>query len=426
MNTVMVIMGMIVLVINCITMILTFPGKRSLPFTIGVLLAFTVVFYAVLYLSGIILPDYGGLPGLAYLPVMVMLFSGKLLQKTFAYFLQFIFTSFQVAIAQTAGGFFAKFGDNVSAIVSLVSLFIMLTAYVVIMLKSGRKLFVRLFEYGRDREWAFYAFGAMFSFAVLVASQIAPGSIWHVFLVLFFIVWSFAVLCFAIISTHEKIKHQYEAEFVRDLIFSGSDHYQKMNEMYDALRIMRHDYKYHMDTISELLNAGDKTEAEKYVADIKKQMSEKQLPAYCSNSVLNALLAGYAERCHTQSTVYIVEISMPLSIAIPNYEMCIILGNLLENAIEASARLDDKRKIELVINTQGSHLAIMVKNRFDGAVLQDNSRPVTMKKDGGLGLRSVQAVAARYGGELMTEWDIETFTAYVLLSLKMKCHEGNV
>jgi sensor histidine kinase regulating citrate/malate metabolism len=188
-----------------------------------------------------------------------------------------------------------------------------------------------------------------------------------------------------------------------------------MNKFHDTLRILRHDYKYHLDTIGELLSSGNKEETEKYLSEIKTQFANKELPVFCSNSVLNALLAGYAERCANVDISFSAKISLPDRITVPNYEMCIVLGNLLENAVEACNRQDGIRKIVVVVNTQGANLAIMVKNSYSGEVTQDSDRLVSKKKDGGLGLRSVQAVASRHNGELMTEWDDKIFSAYVLM-----------
>jgi hypothetical protein len=168
----LVAMGMVVLAINCTTMILTFPGKRGLPFTIGALVLFTAAFYAVLYLTGMIVPDYGGLPGLLDLPVMILLFEGQFFHKVFAYFLQFLLTAFQVALAEAVSGFFARFGGEVSFVVFLSALAVLFTAYVSLMFKFGRRVFDRLFVYGRPAEWALYSFGAMFAFAVLATTQI--------------------------------------------------------------------------------------------------------------------------------------------------------------------------------------------------------------------------------------------------------------
>ncbi|MDR0442057.1 MAG: ATP-binding protein, partial [Treponema sp.] len=138
--------------------------------------------------------------------------------------------------------------------------------------------------------------------------------------------------------------------------------------------------------------------------------------------------SSYADRCEKLHICYDVKLALPET-PIPNYEMCIILGNLLENAVEAAqpvgaahpvgAARQSKTdsRIELVVQTQGTHLAIMVKNNYSGELTLADGKPVSAKKDSGFGLRSVRAVAARYDGEVITEWDKETFKTYVMLSM---------
>lgn len=235
--------------------------------------------------------------------------------------------------------------------------------------------------------------------------------------------WGSFVLILSVgVTTTREIVRQYNEnmlmeERVRGIIASGREHYQTMNEMYDTLRILRHDYKYHLSAIRELLHAGQQDNADRYLVDVETQLSAGEIQVFCKNSVINALLASYAERLSKLKIRFTFEISLPESISVPDYDLCIILGNLLENAVEACQKQIKNRCIELVVKSHGTQLAIMVKNSFDGAVRQDKNRLVSTKKEGGIGLRSIQMITARYGGELFTEWNTETFTAYVLMHL---------
>jgi sensor histidine kinase regulating citrate/malate metabolism len=71
--------------------------------------------------------------------------------------------------------------------------------------------------------------------------------------------------------------------------------------------------------------------------------------------------------------------------------------------------------IELSVTTQGSQFAVRVKNNFNGEVAVENGRPISAKKDGGFGLRSIQTLINRLEGHTLFEWDKESFTSYVLL-----------
>ena len=157
-----------------------------------------------------------------------------------------------------------------------------------------------------------------------------------------------------------------------------------------------------------------------YLSGLQTQLTEKELPSFCDNPVINSLAADYARRCGELEIETDFSISMPDGFSVPNYEMCIVLGNLLENAVEACQKLNPRmaagrnRKIELVVKMEGEHLAIMVRNTFDGNVAKAGEELVSMKKDGGIGLQSVKAVAAQYCQSFFTEYDKEWFSAYVL------------
>lgn len=232
-----------------------------------------------------------------------------------------------------------------------------------------------------------------------------------------FAFWSFAILCFAIINTHEITKRRVEAEFANGILSSGRGYYEQMNEMQDTLRILRHDLKYHITVAREMLRSGQGEELDGYLSDVESLVTENDLPVFCKNTVVNALLSGFAERCRKLDIRYCFAVALPESLSIPNYEICVVLGNLLENAVEATRKRAGGRYIELNVNFQYQQLAVIVENSFDGAILSHDGQPVSGKQDGGFGLRSVQAVTERYGGKLLTEWCAETFKAYALMGV---------
>ncbi|MCL2084604.1 MAG: GHKL domain-containing protein, partial [Oscillospiraceae bacterium] len=199
-------------------------------------------------------------------------------------------------------------------------------------------------------------------------------------------------------------------EQVRVIISAGSDHYRKMDALHEKLRILHHDVKYHLAAVGELAASGDNDGIGRYLSGVQARLSENGMRDYCSNNVINALLSSYAERCAQAGIRYGVEASLPEKLTIPDYDLCIVVGNLLENAVEACGRLTGGQYIDLWLKPLGEQLALIVRNSFDG-------RLAGKKSGGGLGLKSVDAVAAMYDGELTTEWDGESFTAGVTVRL---------
>ena len=99
------------------------------------------------------------------------------------------------------------------------------------------------------------------------------------------------------------------------------------------------------------------------------------------------------------------------TLAISDYEMCIITGNLLENAVTACKRTPEgkKRYIELRMHRHDDNFGFMVENSFDGVLNQNGDKLVSAKKDGGFGMNSII-------GEYTPIWDENTFKAFVYLA----------
>lgn len=212
-------------------------------------------------------------------------------------------------------------------------------------------------------------------------------------------------------------KERYEAKFAQGIVATGREHYQKMDEMYARLRILRHDYKYHLNAIRKMLQARDMEGADEYLTGIEQKLSGYELQNFCSNHVINALVADYAERCRELDIQLDVRLHMPMSLTIPDYDLCIILGNLLENALNACEKLSQGCTIKLETQNTRNQLLFMVKNSFDGNIRHKDGIPFSKKANGGFGLRSVKEVIDGYGGDILFEWDRDYFTAYVALKL---------
>ena len=196
-----------------------------------------------------------------------------------------------------------------------------------------------------------------------------------------------------------------EAEFARSILSAEQAHYQKMAEMYETLSTLRHDFKYYLKKIDELLQTGDIEKTKLYLTEIKKQIPESGLHYYCTDHAINALLTSYAKNCEKFNIKYNVKITLPNPFSIPRYDICIILCNLLENALETCKKLEKGREIDLTIKTDGQRMAIRVKNSSDG-VNNENAN-----------LISVRAVAERYGGHISMERTENVFTIYVVINI---------
>lgn len=139
---------------------------------------------------------------------------------------------------------------------------------------------------------------------------------------------------------------------------------------------------------------------------------------YTQSPVVGALLAHYAGRIRAAGVAFCAQVSLPRQIPVDNYDMCVVLGNLLDNALQATSALPDKqRRIKLVVRWKEPQLAVRVENTCDGTMPKKGADGAleSHRPGGGFGTRSIRAVADKYGGVYENEWDAGTFTAFVLL-----------
>jgi len=416
-------------VTSVFVLMLCLTHKKSLFFVITSFVIMTAV--TGLILMPIIFKGYFDLSekikiflSLLYLPLVILLFKEMLFQRMFAFFMLMTIISFLRLLGITLSDLFIPYGESISFLMLIIITFILYSVYIILVLKFGRKLFKKVFAFGHAKEWILYLLSAAASWLILeYLPPLFQSNLIMALIVMSFVMWSFIILIFAIINTHERMKQKYEANFARDIISTGRDHYHKMNEQYDALRIMKHDYKFHLNSAMDMLQSGDIEKSREYLNGLNKQFEDKELPSFCSNVVINSLISDYARKCKESNIEFNVTISIPPNFTVPNYEMCIVLGNLLENALEACRKLENNRQIKLVLkpagepaDTSGVQLILMVRNTYNGEVLLDGEKIISTKRDDnvGIGLDSVMAVVDRFGEMFRINYDSEFFSVFVL------------
>jgi signal transduction histidine kinase len=356
-----------------------------------------------------------------YLPIIIYLFKGLFFQKVFAYFAPMTLAATLVLPIDILSQLLIPLGEFWYWLAMLLFPTAVLIIYILVVRRYGRKLIERLFAYGSEKEWAIYALSSMICYIVL--SSIYPNLAAYkaiVLLLLFFLAWCLFILCFAIINTHEKTRQKYEADLAREIISSGRGYYEKLTDMTEQLHILRHDYKHHLASMQKMIKSGYSEEIQDYLKILNENMDEKVMNVYCKSRVINALLDSFSERCKQEDIEFLVKIKLPPAGTVDDYELCSILGNLLDNAITACLRTPEfeRRYIELSMRPHAHQYGIKVENSYDGVLKHEGKVLYTIKKDGGLGIKSTVSVASRYNGEYVPVWDEKKFSAFVVLKIK--------
>lgn len=416
-----------ILLLNILNGIFCFGVKKQRRIPVLLFGVFLLGFNLIIYLHPVTAAMF------EYVPVSVLWFiflyffnDGNFFAKSFIYFGVFYVTLYLYVTASFLAESLYPYGSSGYFWILFSVTLVLFLAYGILSWRYGKQICDKLFLYARTVEWAVYMAITILLLIVLGYAYFWQGIIWHpvplrpipYFLLLPTVMFGcFALIVTAILTTHEKARYKYEAEFASGIIATGREHYQKINEMYGKLRILRHDYKYHLNVTRKMIQAGDMEGADNYLTGMEQTLSGYELKSFCTNHVINALVADYAERCEKLKIQFDVSLCMPEALSIPDYDLCIILGNLLENAVEACEKLSQGGSIRLETQSTRNQLLFRVKNSFDGTIFHKDGMPFSKKPNGGFGLRSVREVIDGHGGDLLLEWDSNSFTAYVAVKL---------
>jgi len=163
---------------------------------------------------------------------------------------------------------------------------------------------------------------------------------------------------------------------------------------------MRHHISVIKQLVPKIEQTGKLTAYLDAVDDTQIQISQIR---YCDNDFVNILLGLYAGLARQQHTDFIVRAAMPETININEVDLNVMLSNLLENALEASARLPEhQREVSVNIGCELGVLGIFIKNRFDGVLDKKDGRFLSHKQPGriGVGIASAEDVCKKYGGNV--------------------------
>lgn len=183
----------------------------------------------------------------------------------------------------------------------------------------------------------------------------------------------------------------------------------------------RHDMRHHLLVIDNYIKTGNIRELDEYLKEYRASLLP---PAeiFCGNLALNSLIGYYNELSENTGAAFNVSVSLPEETDIPDMDLCAIVSNLLENAVEACARMNSQdRFIRLKISsTTRFLLTIIIENSYEGEILRSGNTFLSSKKKGrkGIGISSVLNMIEKYNGISKFEYQDQLFKVSILLNTK--------
>lgn len=186
---------------------------------------------------------------------------------------------------------------------------------------------------------------------------------------------------------------------------------RQLEDLNGTLRKQRHDFMNHLQVVFSLLELNDPGEAMKYVESVYGDIKRAGSALKTANPAVNALIAAKRQDCEAHGIALALHIHAPWQgLPVPGWEMCRVLGNLIDNARDALLEAPDRqdKRIELTIDETPGAFTFRVANNGP-AIPPQLHRSIfqigfTTKSDGhGSGLSIVEEIVKAYGGEIAVE-----------------------
>ena len=212
----------------------------------------------------------------------------------------------------------------------------------------------------------------------------------------------------------KRINRQLD-EYQRELI---DTHYQEVENMYRQMRGWRHDYRNHIQTIKALAENGDMEAVMQYLDGLELDLNTVDMVIKTGNAMADAILNSKISLARSKKIEVHVDAHIPVKLKMSELDLCVILGNLFDNAIEASLKLpEDGRLIRVYMDMKNTQLYISFTNFTATGKLERIGKVFhTSKGKGhGFGLVRIDAIIERLGGYLSRNSEEGAFTTEILI-----------
>lgn len=259
---------------------------------------------------------------------------------------------------------------------------------------------------------------SMFIVMALVDIKTNSGD-WIKFLAVCFVM----LINFVVFHLYDRIQEKAMTCAEREWIKKQSEHYARLNDELgnycSEMRNFKHDLKQRYLLEQSYLQQGSYEQLKQCYAESIKMLKNGKVTANTGNHCIDNILNYKAIIAEQKGISVETELTLAFDVALNAPDIYSLLGNLLDNAIEAAERMDEgMRWLKVKIRADDTNMLIIMENPYRGRLQMENGRYVSTKTDNkrhGIGLKIVEDIAAKYQGEAQIQDKEQLFVVKVLL-----------
>ena len=195
-------------------------------------------------------------------------------------------------------------------------------------------------------------------------------------------------------------------------------HYQEVENMYRQMRGWRHDWRNHLQALKIYAAKGDLPGIQRYLDELDTSLSALDMVIKTGNPMTDAILNSKISLARARGIQVTADAHIPVKLKTSEIDLCCILGNLFDNAIDASMQLPEaQRLIRVYMDMKNTQLYISFTNFTAGKKLRKTGGifPTTKGEGHGFGLVRIDAIVERLDGYISRNSEDGAFTTEILL-----------
>ncbi len=230
---------------------------------------------------------------------------------------------------------------------------------------------------------------------------------------------------FTVFFLFDRVAKLYREHQESALIKQQNEYYVNqlllVEELHEASGKLRHDIKNHLITINSYLDKNDIGEAKKHISSIIGAYQNKIEIVHTGFPAIDGLINSKLQSAYDAGIKINIKTSLPSDFCFSSFDLTVILGNLLDNALQAVSLVEENKFIDIRMDCSKGMLIVKMSNPFKTIVQKENGKIITSKADKenhGFGLRNIDEILEKYNGTSKTDTRNGIFTITTALYIE--------
>ncbi len=213
--------------------------------------------------------------------------------------------------------------------------------------------------------------------------------------------------------------HLHEKNMLKLQVDDQIKMYRSISENFELQKRKSHEFKNQLLCIEALLKEQQYSKANQYVSKISKNFNGEHNAINTNHVIINAMLNAKYQEAINKQIVFVFRVNDLSRISLEDEDLVVILANLLNNAIEACEKCEDKRRIKFKFMLEDGLVILSIKNTYNHTLIYDNDEIKTSKEvtpdEHGVGIKNIIRIVEKYSGSYIIQHDEDEFYFSIML-----------